>query len=736
MAQIVRSKWAVIATATARCEAPKCRRSVLAFALVILAPAIGIAAEKPQYFSIKMNHKLIGYAVVHGEKVTRDGRALLRLKSETSLKVALLGKERSTLLDSETLIDPEMDRPISYRMTDTTNEVVRHIESEFRNRRARVWNYRQGDARGEPVEIELPEGTVVLGSNNFAHWQLLLKAATDRAADGVAKISVFLPDAGQVDRLELTRGRVKDVSLADGTRKCVSWRLGKANLQALTDAQTNEFVRLELPGQQTTIELADESVVKLVRKSRAEEVLARHFAQSNVMFDDFLSVSALEAEIDLNVIGSGVANDSSVLTTTMQEFDGTKEAERINGTVSIHSVGYDGKDSPAFPMQSDVPTLARWLGPSVYIESDHPSIVAKSAELTKGAKTRWDAVQAIGLWVYKEIAYTIADTPSARLALDKRKGDCGPHATLTVAMLRARGIPARLVGGLVYTPTFGGSFGQHAWVEVHMGNAGWIAIDPTTGEFRQLSATHVKLFEGLGGVLPKSVKAVAFEPPNRKATPGAPSQAKPVAWKLGKEYTFKYMQGDRELGKETIAITKIEQNGEEAYELTSDVNLSVNLLTSLRSSATLVVAPNALPISFERDLSAALQKVKIECSFKDGVVEEKIGGTTNLSREVKLPAGAYCFDNNLMGCFVLMCSQLTLEPNKALTVQTFHPSTLQITPLTVTPKAPAAIEIGDKDVECFECEVAPIKNTFWISRDGRFVRAKQGDLVIEVTEVD
>ena len=52
------------------------------------------------------------------------------------------------------------------------------------------------------------------------------------------------------------------------------------------------------------------------------------------------------------------------------------------------------------------------------------------------------------------------------------------------------------------------------------------------------------------------------------------------------------------------------------------------------------------------------------------------------------------------------------------------------------PKAPATIKIGDKEVECFECEVLPIKNTFWISRDGRFVRAKQGDLVIEVTEFD
>ena len=85
---------------------------------------------------------------------------------------------------------------------------------------------------------------------------------------------------------------------------------------------------------------------------------------------------------------------------------------------------------------------------------------------------------------------------------------------------------------------------------------------------------------------------------------------------------------------------------------------------------------------------------------------------------------------------MLLCSQLTLQPDKAVNIQTFHPSSLQLIRLTLTPKAPAVIKIGDKEVECFECQVAPIKNTFWISRDGRFVRVKQGELVIEVTEVD
>ena len=78
---------------------------------------------------------------------------------------------------------------------------------------------------------------------------------------------------------------------------------------------------------------------------------------------------------------------------------------------------------------------------------------------------------------------------------------------------------------------------------------------------------------------------------------------------------------------------------------------------------------------------------------------------------------------------------LDLKPGEELPIRTFHPSTLQIISLTITPKAPAPIKIGGQEIECFECQVDPIQNTFWISKDGRFVRAKQADLVIELKEL-
>ncbi|MEM1070529.1 MAG: transglutaminase-like domain-containing protein, partial [Planctomycetota bacterium] len=523
-----------------------------------VSSTFAMASESTKYFSIKMQDKLIGYAVVRGES-TRDAEST-RWKSEsvTSLKVALLGKERNTKLQFETVVAPETRQPISYRMTDTTNDVIRHVESDFDGTTAKTWTYRDGDPKGEPKTLELPEGTLILGSNNFAHWQWLLDAAKQRAVEERVELPVYLPDAGQMDQFELTLEGPQQTEIAGETRDCLAWKFEKAKLSVLVDAETNEFLRLDLAAQQTVIESTGSDVVKLAQKSAAEEILARHFAQSNVVFDDFMSVRALTVDLDATVIGSGVAGDPTGLSTVMQSFDGKKEVDKIRGKFIVKSVDYDASKSLSFPTSETDATMDQWLKPSTYIESDHGPIVDKATALTREAKTRWDAVTAIGDWVHQEIAYTIADTPSARLAFEKREGDCGPHSTLMVAMLQSQGIPARLVGGLVYTPSFGGSFGQHAWVEVNMGESGWIAVDPTTGEFDRMSATHIKLFEGMGGVIPTSIKVLQYDPPNRESTESDFAEARPLAWELGKSYTFQYEQAGKELGTESFTIQEVD----------------------------------------------------------------------------------------------------------------------------------------------------------------------------------
>lgn len=68
--------------------------------------------------------------------------------------------------------------------------------------------------------------------------------------------------------------------------------------------------------------------------------------------------------------------------------------------------------------------------------------------------------------------------------LDRGWGTCRDFAVLLAEAVRTLGFGARLVSGYLYNPS-GGSVGTtdagatHAWVEVFVPGAGWIAFDPT-----------------------------------------------------------------------------------------------------------------------------------------------------------------------------------------------------------------------------------------------------------------
>jgi hypothetical protein len=298
------------------------------------------------------------------------------------------------------------------------------------------------------------------------------------------------------------------------------------------------------------------------------------------------------------------------------------------------------------------------------------------------------------------------------------------------------GVPARLVGGLCYSPSFGGSWGQHGWVEVYLGpQPGWVALDPTTGEYEGMNAGHLKLFEGMGGVLPTSVKVVAFEPPNQTAPPsklGGQRETRPMPWKLGQEYRYRYAQGGQALGTETFTITQVKHNGQAAYQVVSKLGLKVGG-QAVGGTQTLTVAPNAQPLEFHDDMNAAGMAYQLDCTFKPGSVSIRVRKPgMDLTKDIPLPENVYCFDNNFLGAWALICPQLTCKVGEKINIVTYHPSSTQQIPVTFDVQGTETVSIGGTNVECFKCFLPQIKNTYWITRDGRFVKAQQGAVVIEL----
>ena len=127
------------------------------------------------------------------------------------------------------------------------------------------------------------------------------------------------------------------------------------------------------------------------------------------------------------------------------------------------------------------------------------------------------AAEAISSRVRERVSYMPGATgvrTDAQEAWDKGQGVCQDMAHVTVALMRAAGLPARYVSGYLHPDTKArpGStaIGQsHAWVEYWAGS--WVAVDPTSGA--PVGERHVVVARGrdYADVLP--LKGIYHGPP-------------------------------------------------------------------------------------------------------------------------------------------------------------------------------------------------------------------------------
>ena len=118
-----------------------------------------------------------------------------------------------------------------------------------------------------------------------------------------------------------------------------------------------------------------------------------------------------------------------------------------------------------------------WLGAERFIESDDPQLVALARQLK--ADSPLASAQAIYEWVAANIAYAgyLEEDYGAVYGLTRRRGDCTEFAYLTVALARAAGIPARMVGGYVLTQhATPRQQDYHNWAQVYVDGA-WRLMD-------------------------------------------------------------------------------------------------------------------------------------------------------------------------------------------------------------------------------------------------------------------
>jgi transglutaminase-like putative cysteine protease len=122
-------------------------------------------------------------------------------------------------------------------------------------------------------------------------------------------------------------------------------------------------------------------------------------------------------------------------------------------------------------------------------------VIDLAASIASGRRSQLDVVRAVEAWLQDHTRYdlTVPREPAGVDAVDHflfetRRGFCEHIASAMAILLRANGIPTRLVAGFgpgarnPFTGYHEVRFADaHAWVEVYYAGVGWVPYDPTFG---------------------------------------------------------------------------------------------------------------------------------------------------------------------------------------------------------------------------------------------------------------
>ncbi len=147
------------------------------------------------------------------------------------------------------------------------------------------------------------------------------------------------------------------------------------------------------------------------------------------------------------------------------------------------------KAPPNYPAE----IVAHYLKDQTDIGTPIEQVRQTAEEVTRGAPTVYDKVEALKEWVGRQCKYNSespAVPPGAEVVtyflFTGKQGDCNSFGTALAILCRSIGIPARVATGFipgVFDPQNGEyqvhDKDRHLWTEVYFPNSGWIRFDAT-----------------------------------------------------------------------------------------------------------------------------------------------------------------------------------------------------------------------------------------------------------------
>ncbi|MBG0858788.1 MAG: lasso peptide biosynthesis protein [Bacteroidales bacterium] len=470
------------------------------------------------YFGVEINDMLCGYSVENYCEDTLNGKPLRYEYSDVTLKMSALGADMDAGFRWRYTIDPAIQRAIEIKVDVINGESVVTTITEIIGDTAYFSNPASGVKKAVPVSPDV----IITSLMWYPHlYNDFIKMKTS-----VKRYKVYDPIKGAVTEKGYVRKSEEQIVLSDSAFQTVvleetDYSSGIKSILWLNKADGYN-VKVVVEGRRN-IYFADKSVTSRITFANIDNEL---FAGTDRKIPDIMNLSWLKVKAKVNSFGEYLTVQS--LNFPGQKFEGSVSGSLIDGIFEVEPPRYRGENAPPFPPDfSRSSGLKKYLGAELMIESDNPLIISEASRITAGSKDSWQAAIRLSRWVAENIAGAIPGGISAINTLKTGEAECGGHSRLLAAFCRAVGIPARLSVGCMYTAYHSGGFGQHAWTEVYMGEAGWIPVDATINEPDYIDAGHIRLGEN-ATFRPISMEVLDFRSGSKNTEATIPYDYKPL----------------------------------------------------------------------------------------------------------------------------------------------------------------------------------------------------------------
>lgn len=445
------------------------------FATTAMAQSPKIEREE-NWQSIYLSSQRIGYSHTIVEPIDQGGKTIVRTTTVSQMTIKRFGQSlvMKQNMTTEETADGDMLN-FTYEManppatsTGTTGSVKGDVLTLVKT------------VNGKPKESQQAWRTDVKAPNfqDRALRESPMKPGESRSFD------IFLPEFNKVAAVKLKAIDFEETTLLDGKKK----RLLRVDMtqSVVPGLVVSEFVDAKGEAFKTVTNMLGSEMITY-QASREEALKAVSGAEFDLAVNTLVKVKRISdpytrPKLRYRVTSKGQTPESFLISDEVQSLknvadnvaDVTVTAMPIPEKATIEAVDKEYLQASQF-IQSDDERVKEHADKAAGKSTD-PAQITQRMEHYVGDKLQ-----------KKNFSTAMASAGEVAKTLE---GDCTEHSVLLAAMLRAKGIPSRVVVGLVYVDSLS-AFGGHMWVEANL-NGHWIPLDPTLGRDR-LGPIYLKM---------------------------------------------------------------------------------------------------------------------------------------------------------------------------------------------------------------------------------------------------